>query len=415
DLDGEEAGDNSGWSVSMSNDGLIVAIGAYGNDGAGTDAGHVRVYKLISGVWTQQGADIEGETAYNYSGCSVSMSADGLTVAIGAYRNDGTSSAAGHVRVYELITGVWTQQGADIDGEAEYDQSGTSISMSADGLTVAIGAYLNDGTGSAAGHVRVYSFCVSDSSTDTQTACDSITWLNGITYTSNNNSATHTLPNAIGCDSVVTLNLTIASNTKIETITACDSISWIDGNTYSASNNIATHTVNNAAGCDSVITLNLTIDTVDVSVTNTDPTLTASITGVLYQWLDCGNSYEVLIGEVSQNFTAIKNGDYAVEVTGNSCTDTSVCIAITNVGLERNPLFKNVFVFPNPNDGMVNIDLGNLKEISIKVYNVYGQLVYHRENINATIHQFELNEVSGIYLLEVSSQGEEQQYKLEKK
>jgi hypothetical protein len=58
--------------------------------------------------------------------------------------------------VYKYIGGDWTQQGADIDGEAAVDGSGFSISMSADGSTVVIGATGNDGGGSSAGHVRVF-------------------------------------------------------------------------------------------------------------------------------------------------------------------------------------------------------------------------------------------------------------------
>ena len=61
------------------------------NDGNGSDAGHVRIYKNISGTWTQQGSDIDGEAAGDLSGGSVSLSSDGSTVAIGAY-NDGNGS-----------------------------------------------------------------------------------------------------------------------------------------------------------------------------------------------------------------------------------------------------------------------------------------------------------------------------------
>jgi type IX secretion system substrate protein len=156
DIDGEAAGDFSGWSVSLSADGSIVAIGATFNAGNGLAAGHVRVFKLISGVWIQQGADIDGEAADGRSGFSVSLSADGSIVAIGAPNNNGNGVFAGHVRVFKLISGVWTQQGADIDGEAAGDRSGESVSLSADGSTVAIGAPMNAGNGSEAGHVRVY-------------------------------------------------------------------------------------------------------------------------------------------------------------------------------------------------------------------------------------------------------------------
>ena len=94
-------------SVSLSADGTKVAIGAIGNDGTASNAGHVRIYNYTpSGTasWTQLGADIDGEAATDYSGKSVSLSADGTKVAIGAYGNDGTASDAGHVRVYSLVT-----------------------------------------------------------------------------------------------------------------------------------------------------------------------------------------------------------------------------------------------------------------------------------------------------------------------
>jgi Flp pilus assembly pilin Flp len=169
DIDGEATADYSGWSVSLSSDGSTVAIGAIYNDGIGTDAGHVRIYKNISGTWTQVGADIDGEAANDYSGGSVSLSSDGSTVAIGAYGNAGGGSYRGHVRVYKNISGTWTQVGADIDGEASLDYSGASVSLSSDGSTVAIGAYGNDGNGSSAGHVRVYE---NISSTWTQVGAD---------------------------------------------------------------------------------------------------------------------------------------------------------------------------------------------------------------------------------------------------
>ena len=97
-------------------------------------------------------------------------------------------------------------------------------------------------------------------STDIQSACEPFTWIDGNTYTSSNNTATFTIlgGSASGCDSIVTLNLTIFNNSSsTDTQIACDSYTWIDGETYTSSNNTATHTIPNAEGCDSVITLNL--------------------------------------------------------------------------------------------------------------------------------------------------------------
>jgi len=154
---GEAAGDYFGYSVSLSNDGTIMAVGAIYNDGTGTDSGHVRVYEYSSGSWSQLGLDIDGEAAGDYSGISVSLSNDGTILAVGAIYNDGNGSNSGHTRVYEYSSGSWSQM-VEIDGEAAGDAFGLSVSLSGDGTILAIGAIFNDGVGSNSGHVRVYQF-----------------------------------------------------------------------------------------------------------------------------------------------------------------------------------------------------------------------------------------------------------------
>jgi len=157
DINGESAGDQSGWSVSLSSNGKKLAIGAPFNDGNGTDSGHVRLYEYVLGTWLQIGQDIDGESPGDNFGISVSLSSNGEIVAVGAELNDNPNGIdAGHVRVYKNITGVWTQVGQDIDGEAMSDLSSKCISLSSDGNTVAIGAHLNDGNGIDSGHVRIY-------------------------------------------------------------------------------------------------------------------------------------------------------------------------------------------------------------------------------------------------------------------
>ena len=96
----------------------------------------------------------------------------------------------------------------------------------------------------------------SNTGIDTQVHCDTYTWIDGNTYTSSNNTATYTLTNVAGCDSIVTLDLIIDnSNTIVDTQVHCNTFTWIDGNTYTSSNNTATYTLSNAAGCDSIVTL----------------------------------------------------------------------------------------------------------------------------------------------------------------
>ena len=151
---GEALGDGFGFSVSLSSDGTIVAVGALLNDGNGSDSGHVRIFKNINDTWTQVGSDIDGEETDD-GAAIVSLSSDGSVVAIGAPRNDGNGPNSGHVRIFKNINDTWTQVGSDIDGEEAEDES-SRVSLSSDATTVAIGARTNDGNGSDSGHVRIY-------------------------------------------------------------------------------------------------------------------------------------------------------------------------------------------------------------------------------------------------------------------
>jgi hypothetical protein len=155
DIYGEASFDSSGYSVSLANDGNRLAIGAPGNDGNGERSGHVRVYSWSDNAWLQLGDDIDGETAGDLSGFSVSLSDEGNRLSVGAPTNDGNGPDSGHVRVFTWSGTSWVQLGEDIDGEAAGDWSGSSmaVSLSADGSRLAIGAQRNE---RSTGHVRVY-------------------------------------------------------------------------------------------------------------------------------------------------------------------------------------------------------------------------------------------------------------------
>ncbi len=166
DINGEAADNYSGWSVSLSGDGNVLAVGAPYNDGNGSDSGYVRVYSwdVNQDKYTQRGSGIDGETADDFSGWSVSLSDDGDILAVGAPNNDGNGNDSGHVRVYScnVAEGEYTQRGSDIDGEAATDFLGRSTSLSGDGNILAVGAILNHGAGPYSGHVRVYSWNVNE-------------------------------------------------------------------------------------------------------------------------------------------------------------------------------------------------------------------------------------------------------------
>ena len=246
----------------------------------------------------------------------------------------------------------------------------------------------------------------SNTGTDVITACDSYTWIDGIAYTANNNTATQTLTNAAGCDSVVTLNLTINnSNTSADIITACDNYTWIDGITYTANNNTATQTLTNAAGCDSVVTLNLTVNSVsDNTTTLSSNTIQANNSGASYMWLNCDDNYTVISGEINQSYTPTANGNYAVELIENSCVDTSACVAITTIGIIENDFGKELLVYPNQTEGNFSIDLGaDYSTVSISISDINGKLIRFEKYVQAKVISLSIKEPNGLYLLTINS------------
>ena len=162
DIEGAAAFDHAGWDVALSKDGGILAVGVPGNDAGGGQAGHIRVYRWNGNAWQQLGQDLVGEAPVDESGKSVSLSNNGTILAIGARRNDAGNQRndTGHVRVWRINSSNnrWVRMGGDIDGEGAGDESGWASALNGDGTIVAVGAYLNNGNGNAAGHVRVYRF-----------------------------------------------------------------------------------------------------------------------------------------------------------------------------------------------------------------------------------------------------------------
>ncbi|MFP3340347.1 hypothetical protein R0J91_20370, partial [Micrococcus sp. SIMBA_131] len=80
--------------ISLSSNGNIVAIGSYVKNNY---AGQVRVFENINNVWTQIGQNINGESSQDYFGSSISLSSDGNILIIGAYGNDESESDYGQV------------------------------------------------------------------------------------------------------------------------------------------------------------------------------------------------------------------------------------------------------------------------------------------------------------------------------
>ncbi|SEE34653.1 Por secretion system C-terminal sorting domain-containing protein [Tenacibaculum sp. MAR_2010_89] len=145
-------------SLSLSENGNIIAIGSIHHNSGFTHLDYVSIYQNNSGIWEQIGTDIKGEAESDQFGRSVSLSSDGNIIAIGGPMNTSSKTLihSGHARIYKNINNVWTQTGIDINGRVTNNLLGTSVSLSSDGSVLAIGGPDNNGYDNHLGHVRVF-------------------------------------------------------------------------------------------------------------------------------------------------------------------------------------------------------------------------------------------------------------------
>ena len=226
--------------------------------------------------------------------------------------------------------------------------------------------------------------------TDSIVACDTFTWINGITYTSHNTSAIETLTTSNGCDSIVSLQLTMNyTKTVTDSIVACDSYRWTNGVTYTSNDTSAIYTLVTSNGCDSIISLNLTI--------NYTKTFTDSIVANdSYIWIN-GVTY-------TSNDTAATD----TLAASNGC-DSIVSLNLTivsTVGIDNTATFSVVTVYPNPTSGKLTIEAKNFE--GVEVYDTSGRLI-----IKSALKTIDLEEQSkGLYLLKVNANDEIQEFKV---
>lgn len=140
-------------------------------------------------------------------------------------------------------------------------------------------------------------------------------------------------------------------------------------------------TITNAGGCDSIITITLTVGSIDATVAQTGNLLSVAATNANYQWLDCDNGNTSIASATSRNFAPTANGNYAVIVSEGTCTDTSACFAFTAVGITDVQQRVGISVYPNPTNSLLHIELTQPE--AIEVYNMLGGLMARYEASNS--------------------------------
>ncbi|HLW29318.1 MAG TPA: T9SS type A sorting domain-containing protein [Brumimicrobium sp.] len=334
----------------------------------------------------------------------------------------------------------------DPDTDGILVNASVSPSHTLSGLDIATDyeAYVQaDCGGTESGWVSPVSFstlCAPSTGTDVQTACVSFDWIDGNTYTAdvNDGSVTHTIVGGDinGCDSTVTLDLTINNpTTGTDVQTACGSFTWIDGVTYTADESLVTHTLVGGAfnGCDSIVTLDLTINPSNYAgsdnstkVCMNEPfdldSLLSSDAPAGGTWMSPTNlpipSTKVTASSVAGTYS------YTYVVSSADCPDAVATITITVlptcdylVGVSTEALM-DISVYPNPSSNVLNIvNPSNTSSLKVEMLDMNGRVVLVESQAlnNATQASIVIDHLQrGIYTLRVYNEEGQKTFKIVK-
>lgn len=212
---------------------------------------------------------------------------------------------------------------------------------------------------------------------DSIATCDQLVWIDGQTYTSNNNTAYFIGQTSEGCDSVVTLNLSLSYSTSaVDVQTACDQFGWIDGQTYTVSTEEPTYTTTNAVGCDSIVSLHLTVNYSGSSVDTVTATNSYTWNGTVYD----------------------ESGTYTWSgTTSEGCDSTATLVLVIGGGGDEgidDISADNIKVYVNGRNIVIE---GTLDE-SVMVYDVMGRTIYH-DVVRAPITA----PAAGVYMVKIGN------------
>ena len=158
----------------------------------------------------------------------------------------------------------------------------------------------------------------------------------------------------------------------------------------------------NSAGCDSIISINLTITKIDEMVVQDGDILTVMEDDASYHWVDCDNGFRPIPRETNIAYMPEESGNYAVEITKNNCTEISECINVTVVGAPLNKNEYQIMVYPSPSENYVTLDLGEISgNTLIFMRDISGRTMGIETIKDKSSHKINLPEKQGVYLIEI--------------
>ncbi len=184
---------------------------------------------------------------------------------------------------------------------------------------------------------------------------------------------------------------------------------WTSSGTYH-------DTIPNAMGADSIMTINLSVTSINASISQSNGVLTVAEPDANYQWLACNSGMDIY-GETSQTYKPIVSGIYAVKISKNNCEQTSLCYSLVVTGVENSKLGSSIVVYPNPTSDKLYVDLGKIfHEISIIVLDANGKEMLISNGQNQQQFVLDMGCLSaGMYIIKVNADKVESSFKVLKK
>lgn len=390
---------NTNVNSAISGDGLTTIIGSslYPN---GTGVGLARIFKYISGNWQQLGGDINGEVSGEEFGSEVSISDDGLTVAIGAWKKTTSSLGwgTGYVKVYNLVSGNWVQKGESLFGQNVNGQFGKEIWLSGDGNTMVVRAQItippqnqylkifnfSSGSWNLSYIFEPVSGIVDLSSNGTRLAIGSAIWdliSNQWVRTDNN-----FYPSYLGITSV---SLSGDGNT----LAIGNYNGFFVYKNYGGSNWQYSYGENIPGYPNTILDINFGGNVAAVW-NNTNQIIKT------YQFINDSWTYFGYLPNATSVFNLSSNGSKILNSTNiyiNNQLTVKVYDTSSLLGSEEFDSF-NFTVYPNPAKNEINIKMGDNSVLEkVNLYNMMGQKIHESTSNSLDISWFQ----KGCYLLEV--------------
>ena len=394
-IGGAIAGERFGSSTSISADGQTLIVGAYNNS-----AGHAYVFEWSGVDWAQKGSTLSGENSDDFFGLGVDINADGTVIVVGAPLNDTNEFNAGFVGVYEWNGSDWSQRGANLEGVEEYEEFGQTVAMSADGNSIVIGSPFSFSV-YRPGITRIYEWSGS-------------TWIQkGVDIIGEGNTD-HSGTSIDMTGSGETIAIGSSNNSHSTTFNAghVRVFDWSGSAWTQRGDDID----GDASYDNSSDGLSMSDDgnTIASGAPSNDGNGDKSGQVKIYKWDGSGwtQSGADIYGTASGNelgSAVALNGDGTMMCVGAPKFDSQKGQLLTYALSESSAVYSvnksiSIEAFPNPTDGLLQIQLDGLNEmISIVIYNSMGQQAASYRFESTDRFTIEMPELAGFYFLEMKT------------